>query len=145
MSKTIKTLIVLIIVAVVLFLSFLFLRSTPEIVLATDKFEYIEGEYPKIKISNNTGETVCFSSCYPFYLEKKDGDWVKYEYSKCNKADKADYCIEAGDSKSFEILTPYAEPGMHRVQVSACLSCNKGQDFIIGEKYYSNDFKITNF
>jgi hypothetical protein len=145
MPKTIKTIIVLIALFVVLFLGYLYLRSTPEIALVTDKFEYIEGEYPKIKISNNTEETVCFSSCYPFYLERKDGEWVRYEYDKCREEEKANYCIEAGGSKTFEILTPYAEPGIHRVHVSACLSCEEGQRFMIGENYYSNDFKITNF
>jgi hypothetical protein len=145
MSKTIKTVIILIALFVVLFLSYLYLRSTSEVVLMTDKFEYVEGENPKIKISNNTEETVCFSSCYPFYLERKDEEWARYKYDICDKEDRASYCIEAKGNKTFEVLTPYAEPGIHRIQVSACLSCEIGQNFVIGENYYSNDFKITNF
>lgn len=145
MSKTIKTAIISIFLFIIIFLGYLYFRSTPEVVLLTDKFEYIEGEYPKIKISNNTEETICFSSCYPFYLERKDKEWAKYEYNRCKKEDRADYCIEKEDSKTFEILTPYAETGIHRVHVSACLSCKPGQKFITEKDYYSNNFKITNF
>lgn len=145
MSKIAKILITLIVVLIIAFLGYLYFKSIPEVVLITDRFEYIEGESPKVTISNNTEETICFSSCYPFYLERKNDEWVSYRYNKCKKEDVATYCINKGEKKTFEISAPYAEPGVHRIHVSACLGCIAGQKFYTDKEYYSNDFKITSF
>ena len=47
--------------------------------IRTDKTEYQPGENLKIKIKNNFKEQICFSSCYPYLLEKKNGEWKNGE------------------------------------------------------------------
>ena len=46
------------------------LEVSKGILIKTDKREYREKENPKITIENKLRENICFSSCYPYYLEK---------------------------------------------------------------------------
>lgn len=113
--------------------------------VATYKIEYQEGENPKIKIENKSAERICFSSCYPYYLEENNGNgFASYDYSSCPESDVVEKCIEPGEIKAFELLLDRMEikKGPHRVAVPACIGCALQQNFRQDKFLYSNEFII---
>jgi len=113
-------------------------------IISTYQTEYAEGENPRIKINNNTDKTICFSSCYPYYLEKDDGSSQAYNYGSCPYADVAQPCMKPGDVKAFEILLDKMkiDKGTHRIAVPACVDCALQESFRRDEWFYSNEFVI---
>jgi len=109
----------------------------------SDKEEYLKRESLKVAIRNNLGKTVCFSSCYPYLLEKKNSneEWEKYLYVGCEEENVARDCIESQKVKAFEILSEI-EKGVHRLYLSACIGCKAGERFREDKVFYSNDFLI---
>ncbi len=110
----------------------------------TDKNEYKLGDILKVKIENNLRKTICFSSCYPYYLEKKNGDWESYRYKDCSDENLVEICINSKKIKAFEITIPssFVEAGTHRLTIPACIGCNSNGAFKEDQKLYSNDFII---
>lgn len=55
-------------------------QGTKGITILTDKAEYNKDDILKIKIRNNLDKTICFSSCFPYYIEEKNGErgWKSY-------------------------------------------------------------------
>ena len=110
------------------------------------KTEYTKGENPKVKITNNSNEKVCFSSCYPYYLEKDNsGSFVSYQYGDCGSGDIATTCLEAGGVKAFELQLDKMpiEEGPHRIAIPACVGCALQQEFRKDKWLYSNEFIIN--
>jgi hypothetical protein len=117
-------------------------QSLEEIKIVTDTESYNKGDSLKIKIENNLNRSVCFSSCYPYYFEKKNGDWVDYDYMNCPNGDLPKDCIDSKNTKAFELTIPDIEGGVHRLALSACLGCNFEDSFKEDQKFYSNTFII---
>jgi hypothetical protein len=112
------------------------------ILIVTDKDEYTAGENLKVKIKNNFGKQICFSSCYPYLLENKNKNWRNYKYAKCQRFNGNDHCIRAGDLKAFELTLPEAIKGVHRLAIPVCIGCKESDTFREDKKFYSNEFTI---
>lgn len=108
----------------------------------TDKEEYNSGDSLKVKIANNTEERFCFSSCHPYYIEKRDGEWVSYKYEDCPEEDKVDSCVDPKEIKAFELTIPPLEKGAHRLMIQACAGCSSNELFTKEKELFSNQFII---
>lgn len=117
------------------------LNASP-VSIRTDKAEYQKEGILKLVIKNNFGKNICFSSCYPYYLEKKDGGWSLYSYSQCQKPDLSEICLSPRQSKFFEISLAYIGGGLHRLIVPVCLDCKDKENFREDNRFYSNEFLI---
>jgi len=113
-----------------------------EVNIITDAKEYRRGDVLKVKIENNLEENICFSSCYPYNIEKKNGEWSSYDYENCLDSDLNENCISPKEVKAFELVIPLIDTGFHRLGISACIGCNVDEIFEQGQKLYSNDFII---
>ena len=132
-------------VIIVLIVGVIFLlTSAPKIKIVTDKKDYKRGESLKVKIENNLADNnICYSSCYPYYLERKDGDWESYLYPECKNSDLVKDCVAPGQVKAFElILPPFLAKTFHRLAMPACVGCNIQEAFREDERFYSNEFIV---
>jgi len=112
--------------------------------ISTYQKEYNTNENPKIKIENKATEPICFSSCYPYYLEKKDGLIKSYTYGSCPHEDVVENCVNPDQVKAFELILDHmgAEKGLHRIAIPACVGCALNQNFRQDKFFYSNEFVI---
>jgi hypothetical protein len=119
-------------------------KETESLLISTYQIEYPEGENPKIKIENKSAKAMCFSSCYPYYLEKKDGTLKSYTYGNCPHEDTVENCIALGQVKAFELILDQTgvDKGLHRVAVPACIGCALQSNFRQDKFFYSNEFVI---
>jgi hypothetical protein len=112
------------------------------VIIDTDKTEYKGGEVLRLRIENDFLENICFSSCYPYYLERKDGKWESYKYVECRRFDGNGHCIDAQDEKFFELTLPKVKKGIHRLSVPVCGGCASTEEFKEEKRFYSNEFLI---
>lgn len=144
--KNLKPLPIIIIIAIIAVLAFsiaYFKFFVDRIPVVLEKQEYRAGEDGKVKIANNSGGKICFSSCYPFYFEKEaGGEWKAENYSGCKKEDLAEKCLDQNSIKAFQFVFPGLESGQYRLAIPVCDSCNEGDKFIRSKWIYSNNFKI---
>ena len=131
-----------IILIVIIILSILVPKEANSISVITDNGAYSIGDNLKIKIENNSGKKICFSSCYPYYFEKKEGAWNNYRYSECSEEDRIEKCVDRKDVKAFELEIPLVKEGIHRVALPACIGCNLEEAFNENERFYSNEFLV---
>jgi hypothetical protein len=136
-----KNLVGLVIVLLILVLVWVVLKNQ-RIEITTDKTAYDNGGTLKAKIKNLSLRNVCFSSCYPYYLERRNGEWEPYDYQNCPHPDLAEKCFGLLAEKSFEILLPKVKGGTHRIAVPVCVNCEAGGGFREEEEFYSNEFII---
>ena len=129
------------IICIVLGIGLLFIL-TQKIVILTDKTGYQNGGSLRIKIRNLSLRNICFSACYPYYLEIKDGQWKSYNYQACPYDDLAESCLTLLGTKTFEISLPRVKSGIHRISVPICNNCRAGQGFEETGRFYSNEFEI---
>jgi len=108
----------------------------------TQKNEYLQGENLKVKITNKSGKTFCFSTCFPYLLEKKDKTWESHKYVECNQVNIHDSCIENEKTRAFELTLPKGISGLHRIAIPVCSDCKEGIPFKEEAKFYSNEFVI---
>ncbi len=113
-----------------------------EVLIFTDKETYDKEGNLKIVIENDTKTSVCFSSCYPYLLEKNEGVWKAYFYEECKTSNLNKICLEAGKVKAFQIRLNLIKEGLHRIALPACVGCNIGEDFKEVGRFYSNEFII---
>jgi len=133
----------LILLSLIILVAFLIPSKVPEEVnIITDAKEYRIGDILKVKIENNLKENICFSSCYPYNIEKRNGEWNSYRYENCLDSDLNESCINPRQVKAFELVIPFIKTGFHRLGISACIECNADEVFEQGQKFYSNDFLI---
>ncbi|PJE69698.1 MAG: hypothetical protein COU98_00625 [Candidatus Staskawiczbacteria bacterium CG10_big_fil_rev_8_21_14_0_10_38_10] len=118
--------------------------SSQEIKIITDKEEYQKEESLRVKIINNfIGKNVCFSSCYPYYLEEKvDKKWLRFEYSNCDSEDLNENCVDSKGVKAFEIVLPNLESGIYRIASAICVNCDSGSQFTGKRWVYSEAFIV---
>ena len=113
-----------------------------EVNIITDSKEYGTGDVLKVKIENNLKENICFSSCYPYNIEKESRGWSSYDYENCLDNNLNENCVGSREVKAFELVIPSIDKGSHRLSISACIGCNADQVFQQGQKFYSNNFII---
>lgn len=133
----------IILLAVITLLAVLIPPEVPkEMNAITEKTEYKMGDTIKVKIENNLKKNICFSSCYPYYLERKNGEWESYRYIECPDSDLIESCVNSGEVKAFEFTMPSVGTGLHRLVIPACIGCSPGENFREDQKFYSNEFVI---
>jgi len=134
------------ILAIVILISVLLIwrnyQAAGSISVQTDKTEYQPGDSLKVKIKNNFRKNISFSSCYPYYLEKKNENWESYKYGDCQKDNENWYYIEPQKEKAFEITLPDAADGLHRLSIPVCIGCEDKESFREDKRFYSNEFLI---
>ncbi len=118
--------------------------QTTNVLVFTDRAEYEKGKNLIVAIQNNFQENICFSSCYPYFLEKKKSywEWDGYRYRVCDKEDINTACIESGQVKAFEIELSWARTGLNRLVMPVCLDCKVEEQFKESKRFYSNEFII---
>ena len=116
--------------------------AAKKVEILTDKSEYQKNESLKFKINNNSENQVCLSSVYLYRLEKKDGEWKSYPYSKAGKEDIIEICIIPDGEKAFEINLPGLISGINRIAIPVCIDCQEGETFKENKIFYSNPFKV---
>lgn len=145
-TRRILNLIFIIVLSVGVLIVWKSYQAAGEIVILTDREEYKLGERLRVSIDNNLTNNICFSSCYPYYLEKNDGlkNYLPYSYGVCLINDIADTCVMPGDIKYFEIYLnkEIIKSGLHRLAVPACIGCSFKQNFNKDSWFYSNSFEI---
>lgn len=146
--RKVLILIILIVILIVLIIGGLTWKGykikKEETTITTYKTEYLEGENPRVKIENNLREKICFSSCYPYYLESNNGGFKSYKYGNCSRDNVVETCIEPGQIKTFELILDKTktEKGIHRIAVPACIGCALQDNFREDKFFYSNEFII---
>ena len=142
------TMVVILLILIIVLIVIVALRASKEALkgeraeVVTDKKEYAVGDSLKVKVKNALEEEICFSTCYPYYLERKDKDWKSYDYQSCLDKDAVDSCVEPEGVKAFELVLPQIEKGLHRLAIPACIGCEGGKRFKEEEWFYSNDFIV---
>jgi len=139
-----KKIIIFIIIIIILGIALLLVMREVKgnILVITDKNEYSLQDHIRVQIQNKSGRNACFSSCYPYLIERKDGSWNQYEYADCAKTDLTNLCLAQGEKKAFELALPSIVSGLHRLALGVCLGCQVGEVFKGDKKFYSNEFLI---
>lgn len=132
----------LIILAVGFFLRSVSMESKIEVLIQEEK--YSPGEDLKIQITNNQEENICFSSCYPYYLERKieKEEWERRSYGNCEEEDIAIKCISFKNLRAFELMLKNPERGVYRVSVPICINCREGEIFQEDKEIFSPFFEV---
>ena len=145
---------ILIILAIIILIMVAGCRQTAQLTsinIITDKLEYEAEEVLKVKIENNSKKSICFSSCYPYYLEKKtcpdavegkEEKWETYSYIKCLTDNLIERCVIPEEVKTFELILPLIDKGCHRLAVPVCVECNINETFREDKRFYSDEFII---
>ena len=132
-----------VVLLIIIFLvSYIFPKEKEGVAIILDNSNYSVGDKMKLKIENNSDSSICFSSCYPYYIEKMDGEWKKYNYQECQKENLVYSCIASNNKKAFEIDVPKINKGEHRIALPACMNCVLNDLFIENNIFYSDIFKI---
>jgi len=117
--------------------------ESKEVKISIDKEDYKIEDALKVNIENNLDEKICFSSCYPYYIEEKDGEeWKSIPYSSCTADNLVEKCINSKETKTFESILPSIEAGVYRLAISVCTQCNIGETFKEEQWFYSDEFII---
>jgi len=134
----------LIILVAIIFISYFLPEkaSNGEIIVLTDKQEYSPGDNLKVKIGNDTEDDICFSTCYPYFIERKEDQWITYKYKQCLEEDKVDSCVNAREVKAFELDLSSIGKGFHRLVIQACVGCKTHELFTKEKELISNQFII---
>jgi len=113
-----------------------------DITIITDKEEYSPGDELKVKIENDSKDKVCFSSCYPYFMQKENGNWEDYRYEECLEEDLVESCVDSKTVKAFELTIPQVPKGYHRLFIGACINCQLNEIFQSTRGLFSNKFII---
>jgi len=144
-EKVLTTIIVLfvLILIVVIGSNLGLFRSSGEVKVFTDKQDYQAEDLLKVQIENNSDDVFCFSSCYPYYIEREsEKGWESYSYNECSSDDLVDKCLDVRKEKAFQFTLPSLKKGLHRLAIPVCVSCNLLESFEQEEWLYSNEFII---
>lgn len=145
MNKKILLIIVISAIIILLLTAWVLFQFFPLGTIAImEKNEYKFGEEGKIKIKNNYYKTLCFSSCYPYYIEKKEEEgWKEYPYAQCEKDDLIEICVKPGGVKAFKFNFPPLKQGIYRLAIPVCEKCGENKPFKESRKIYSNEFYVN--
>jgi len=125
-------------------LTFILITSREEeVVIRLDREEYSRGEKARVSVRNwFWNSEICFSSCYPYFLQRENGSWREYGYEDCNFEDKIVKCVKPFQKKIFQTTIPCTSDGTYRISVPICKDCNLGTVFNEETRFYSDKFKI---
>lgn len=144
-----KSLIIGLMLIVLIILGGIWLKKpgSKSVEIITDRQEYDNGGSLRLRIRNLLAANVCFSSCYPYYLEWKadadnSGNWDVYSYQSCPYNDQIKECIGPGATKAFGISLPLVKEGVHRFLIPTCQNCEQGEAFQESGRFYSNEFEV---
>jgi len=143
MTQTHKKIAVGLIVIAILGLLWMFGRPR-RVEAITNKQEYPAGTDLDVSIQNNLGSTICFSSCYPYFLQKTESNdnWQNYEYAQCQSPDVVTTCVQDKEFKKFRLSLDNVDTGTNRMTIPVCLGCRIGQEFKQDQVIYSNTFQV---
>jgi hypothetical protein len=143
MSQTHKKIIVGLIVILILGLLWVFGRPKRAEAI-TDKREYQANASLDVSIQNNLGKNICFSSCYPYFVQISDGNdnWQNYEYGACADSNVVTSCVSDKGFKQFRLPLEGVNSGYNRLMIPVCLECQVGQQFGQDQVIYSNSFQV---
>lgn len=118
-----------------------------QLLISTQKIEYAKNEsLLRLNIKNYAPVKICFSSCYPYYIQKKDGSWKDYPLAQCEESNVAADCVDSfgkiGRGIELEQWRMFLDSDYHRLALPACIGCNAGDLFKADKTFYSNEFKI---
>jgi len=124
-------------------IGFFLVGKSQDFEVSVENSMYSKNESLRLKIKNNfLNKEFCFSSCFPYFLEKKNDDWNEYSYAECPFPDRIEKCIKPRQLKAFIINLPQTEEGLHRLSIPACYNCNIGQVFHEDTRFFSDEFRI---
>lgn len=130
-------------VVAVLFFGFRFLSASGEMRVELNGETYEPGSKMRVSIKNNFfAKELCLSSCYPYFLQKKNGAWQEFSYRECSHQDRVRTCLSPQESRVFETVVPKLFRGVYRLSVPVCRGCGLGTVFQESERFYSDIFKI---
>lgn len=135
---------ILVVGALAAFLFFALLQKNGTAQAFVDRDNYQVGESLEVAVTNDFDRKMCFSSCYPYLMERRreDGKWEEYEYSNCPDNNLAADCILVRAQKKFRIMLDDVVPGVHRLKINACVGCAAAENFVFEREIYSNIFEI---
>jgi len=114
-----------------------------QVLIITEKPFYTSNTELSLAVKDILPNRICFSSCYPYFFERQDKEWVAYDYNnKCDHPDMIESCLEPDYAKFFSILLPSLDPGVHRILIPVAINREVGDFFHKDELYYSNDFIV---
>lgn len=136
----IKIAVAALVTGIIVFLSFKL--AVKPVRISIDRADYKIGDSLEVVIKNNFNRQICFSSCYPYLIEREteDHNWTAYPYSECGH-DLVHKCIEPGAERKFRLAMDEVEPGQNRLKIPICVDC-QGRVFSAEFAYYSNNFDI---
>ncbi len=114
------------------------------LIVSLSKENYNNKEEIEIKIKNYFfTKELCFSTCRPYLLEKKEEVWYGYHYSDCAFPDKIEKCIKPLETKTFHLFLPDLPPSTYRLVIPVCNDCYFAQIFQETLRFYSKAFEIN--
>ncbi len=140
---TIFLILVILVVVLIVLTEAIDLNSKASVAeVITEKKEYEPGDSLRVKIRNVSDQEICFSDCYPYYIEAEKEGWKSYDYQPCSKDNSVDSCVAPGEIKAFQLSLPKLEGGLHRLAIPACMNCQNKEFFEDEYWFYSNQFEI---
>lgn len=111
----------------------------------TDKINYRVGEKLVVNMKNNLSKKTCFSSCFPFFMEARQGEgWKRIDYFPCSENDLAKNCLSSYTKKSFESqISEFLPKGSYRLAIPTCYRCSENKSFRVEKWLYSNQFSVN--
>lgn len=137
--------VILIIVLILLVLTTLGILAwqNQEVIIKVERDYYHNGGSLRLKLRNYSLKEICFSGCYPYFLEtKRTETWQAYSYEECPFLNTAERCLKPLGTKFFEVALPEVEKGIHRLAIPVCLGCRSGGEFRESKRLYSAEFEI---
>lgn len=131
---------ILLLIIIILLVGFNLAFKSRGVKIVTQQMEYRAGDSLRLKIDNLLGEKVCFSACYPYYIESKETGWTADEYGQCSITDLAEKCLASKETRAFEFLLPDLKKGSYRLAIPVCVDC--GEMFKADRWFYSNEILI---
>ncbi len=152
----VKSVILLLAISALFLLGLFILRSTskvnksPSLKISLNKSEYKIGDNLKVMFANLSSKNMCFSSFYPYLMQKAQVDglkhkynWKTYSYPKTNQKDIVKDCFKPQETKTFLIkLDNVYQEGTYRLSIPICFGCKKGDLFRDDQNFHSEKFKI---
>jgi len=132
---------ILFIFALLAFILFVLEKQT--LVISLGGENYGNGGELELKLKNYFFmKELCFSTCRPYLLEKKEEVWYGYHYQDCAFPDKIEKCIRPGEKKVFHLSLPELPSATYRIAIPVCDDCCFAQIFQETLRFYSKEFEI---
>jgi len=115
--------------------------------VVTQKTEYtFHDGMIMLNIKSYAPEKICFSSCHPYSIQRKDGIWEDYPSADCLQQNLVAECVDAfgliGRGIELDQWQSFLSSDLHRLALPACIGCKEGEPFRADKTFYSNEFQI---